>query len=105
MNSHTDGYIDQQRERDRHASGDLQAIGRVDVQAGDLLWRFSICPQQLDNQLCLVARRDPNHPVLHPEADIKKRSLEYCVIYIQYLVRKRHANMFPSLRLCPKTRW
>ncbi|TNN88742.1 hypothetical protein EYF80_001074 [Liparis tanakae] len=54
-------YSDRIR-RDGHASGDLQAIGRVDVQAGDLLWSFSICPQQLDDQLCLVARRDPDHP-------------------------------------------
>lgn len=51
----------------RHACGDLQAICRVDVQTGDLLRQFSINPQKLDDQLRLVARRNPHHPILHPE--------------------------------------
>lgn len=55
--------------RGDHASWDLQAIGRVYIQASDLLRRFSIYPQELDDQLCLVAGRDPMHPVLHPETD------------------------------------
>lgn len=67
MTSHTDGQAH------CNASGDLQAIGRVDIQAGDLLWRFSIHPQQLDNQLCLVARRDPNHPVFNSEIDKQEK--------------------------------
>lgn len=59
------------------ATGDLQAIGRVYVQTGNLLWRFSIYPQQLDDQLCLVAGRDPNIPVLHPETEIEANKTDY----------------------------
>ena len=70
------------RQTDCHASGDLQAVGRVQVQTGDLLWRFSIYPQKLDDQLRLVARRDPDHSVLHPEMNINVR-IEPCMAFLQ----------------------
>lgn len=58
---------DQADEETDHLCVDLQAVCRVNVQTGDLLRRFPINPQQLDDQFCLIARRDPHHPIFHPE--------------------------------------
>lgn len=68
---------------DCHASRDLQAVGGVYVQTGDLLGRFSIYPQQLDDQLCLVARRGSNHPVLHPEQTQRENDNQNSLVQIK----------------------
>ena len=76
----------------QNATGDLQAIGRVDVQTGDLLWRFSVHPQQLDDQVWLVTRRDPNHSFFHPDTGAEIR-LDLQTIF--YLCPRQTSSQIP----------
>lgn len=96
-NKHQD---DTCRLRDAHGCADLQAVGGVEGQAGDLLRRLPAHPHQLDHQLHLVARRLLQRGAPHPAPNTQRgEAVNLHPAGRATLTTK--SFLFPRVLLCP----